>query len=211
MRISYLVESVGIRLVFLILIDVLIILLGILLFNLDNQYVLLKIVVFLILGALAYRTFKNSQSFIKGMEGENDVYKILKQLPQEYKVLHDFVNGKRGNIDYVVVGSTGIWTIEVKNYKEQNVDNQYLAQYLAQAYAEAKTLSDLLLLPVNSILVFTNPNTIIHFGLNKQKGVYVIGKKWLLDLIQNEKYGLPMSPGQCDRAYREIKKYTSQI
>ena len=145
------------------------------------------------------------------MEGENDVYKILKQLPQEYKVLHDFVDGKRGNIDYVVVGSTGIWTIEVKNYKEQNVDNQYLAQYLAQAYAEAKTLSDLLLLPVNSILVFTNPNTIIHFGLNKQKGVYVIGNKWLLDFIQNEKYGLPMSPGQCDRAYREIKKYTSQI
>lgn len=211
MRISYLVESVGVRFIFLILVDVLVILLGILLFNLDNQYVLLKIVVFLILGALAYCTFKNSQSFIKGMEGENDVYKILKQLPQEYKVLHDFVDGKRGNIDYVVVGPTGIWTIEVKNYKEQNVDNQYLAQYLAQAYAEAKTLSDLLLLPVNSILVFTNPNTIIHFGLNKQKGVYVIGKKWLLDLIQNEKYGLPMSPGQCDRAYREIKKYTSQI
>ncbi len=211
MRISYLVESVGVRLIFLILIDVLAISFGIALINIDSQYAILKIALFLILGVLGYKTFKNSLSYLKGMNGENEVYKVLKQLPQEYKVLHDFVEGKRGNIDYIVVGPTGLWTVEVKNYKEQNIDNQFLEKNLKQAYAEAKALSDHLSLSVNPILVFTNPKTKLHFGLNKQKGVYVIGKKWLFDLVQNESYGSSLSPEQCSQISSEIKKFTSII
>ncbi len=211
MRISYLLESVGVRLVFLILTDVLVISLGIALINIDSQYAILKIALFLILGVLGYKTFKNSLSYLKGMDGENDVYKVLKQLPQEYKVLHDFVEGKRGNIDYIVVGPTGLWTVEVKNYKEQNIDNQFLEKNLKQAYAEAKALSNHLSLSVNPILVFTNPKTKLHFGLNKQKGVYVIGKKWLFDLVQNESYGSSLSPEQSSQISSEIKKFTSII
>lgn len=211
MRISYLVESAGVRLIFLILIDVLVISLGIALINIDSQYLILKIVLFLVLGFLAYFTLKDSLRFVKGMDGENDVYKVLKQLPQEYKVLHDYVEGKKGNIDYIVVGPTGVWTIEVKNYKQQNIDNEYLEQHINQAYTEAKNLSDKLSLFANPILVFTNPKTKLHFGLTKQKGVYVINKKWLLDLVQNESYGSPLSPEQCSQISSEIKKFTSII
>ena len=206
MRISYLLESVGVRLIFLILIDALVVLLGFLLFNLEHQYAVLKIGIFIILGALAFGTFKSSQRFVKGMDGEGDIWKELKNLPSGYYTLHDFVEGKRGNIDYIVVGPTGVWTVEVKNYKQQNIDNVYLEQHLDQAYAEAKTLSDLLLLPVNSILVFTNPKATIHFGLNRQKGVFVIGKKWLVDLIQKKEYGSYISPAKCERIYNQLKK-----
>jgi len=209
MRISYLLESVGVRLIFLILIDALVVLLGILLFNLEHQYIVLKIGIFIILGALAFGTFKSSQRFVKGMDGESDVWKELKNLPSEYYILHDFVGGKRGNIDYIVVGPTGLWTIEVKSQRETNIDNKYLEHHIYQAYAESKALSDLLLLPVVPILVFTNPKAVIHFGLKKQKGVFVIGKKWLVDLIQKKEYGSYISPAECERIYNQLKKNVS--
>lgn len=56
---------------------------------------------------------KNNNTWGKGSEAESFVGKSLMQLTQEYKVIEDLNTG-RGNIDYIVIGPTGIFTIEVK-------------------------------------------------------------------------------------------------
>ena len=56
-------------------------------------------------------------SWDKGLEGEKLVSDYLNTLPKNYFVFNDVnLPGKRGNIDHVVIGPTGIFVIETKNY-----------------------------------------------------------------------------------------------
>ncbi len=60
---------------------------------------------------------KLRDNYIKGLSGENIVLNHLNTLPKNYLVFHDvqLPNGK-GNIDHIVVGQTGLFIIETKNY-----------------------------------------------------------------------------------------------
>lgn len=139
-------------------------------------------VTLLIIGGLF---LKRTNNFTSGQVGELDVWHELKKLPDGYFVIDDLNTG-RGNIDKVVIGPTGIWTLEVKSYKGNISPNEH---DLKQAYAEAKTLQDLissklnLHLNVEPVLVFSDKFAKVRFGLNKQKGVYVIGIAWLNKLL----------------------------
>lgn len=56
-------------------------------------------------------------SWQKGLEGENLVSDYLNTLPKDYFVYNDVkLPGKGGNIDHIVIGPTGIYVIETKNY-----------------------------------------------------------------------------------------------
>lgn len=56
-------------------------------------------------------------SWEKGLEGENLVSNYLNTLPKDYFVFNDVnLPGKGGNIDHIVIGPTGIYVIETKNY-----------------------------------------------------------------------------------------------
>ena len=56
-------------------------------------------------------------SWQKGLEGENLVSDYLNTLPKNYFVYNDVkLPGKGGNIDHIVIGPTGIYVIETKNY-----------------------------------------------------------------------------------------------
>jgi hypothetical protein len=56
-------------------------------------------------------------SWIKGDIGERITSHHLKKLPKEFVVFNDVILPERyGNIDHVVVGPTGIFVIETKNY-----------------------------------------------------------------------------------------------
>ena len=51
-----------------------------------------------------------------GAEGERVVATTLDQLPYEFVVFHDF-NTARGNFDHLVIGPTGVFAIETKNWR----------------------------------------------------------------------------------------------
>lgn len=55
-------------------------------------------------------------SFRKGATGEATIGYILERLPDHYQVIHD-VKTPSGNIDHVVVGPTGAFVIDTKNWK----------------------------------------------------------------------------------------------
>lgn len=60
---------------------------------------------------------KKLKLFEQGDDGEYFVKKELYKLPATYHSHFDFQNGKKGNTDAIVVGPTGIWSIEVKSQK----------------------------------------------------------------------------------------------
>lgn len=95
---------------------------------------------------------KNYYTWGKGAGAELNVKKTLTELSQEYRIISDYQTG-RGNIDFVVVGPKGIFTIEVKADKGViSYQNEILLvngkvtikNYLRQTMAESLFLSDLL-------------------------------------------------------------------
>lgn len=95
---------------------------------------------------------RNDKTWGKGLEAEETVGKSLSALPADYKVIEDVDTGK-GNIDYVVVGPTGLFAIEVKATKGMVsfVDEQLMidgrnayGNYVAQTEAEKYWLSNTL-------------------------------------------------------------------
>lgn len=62
------------------------------------------------------RGVRRVESFFKGARGEEHVSLILKSLPAMYHVFNDFIVG-RTHIDHVVVGPTGVYSVETKCWR----------------------------------------------------------------------------------------------
>ena len=78
----------------------------------------LSLLVLIIGAGIIYYGYYNGKSWNKGIKGEYIVAEYLNQLPEDYFVFNDVkFPGSYGNLDHVVVGPTGIYVIETKNYK----------------------------------------------------------------------------------------------
>jgi hypothetical protein len=147
----------------------------------------------------SYRYFnKKKIKYLAGLRGESVIYFELKKLPKEYSVFQDVKIYKRCNIDFVVLGPTGIFAIEVKShsgkidfngrdflingtvFKEKNILNQ--------AYAEASKVKEIIrdVENVYPVLAFSHYNAIVSFGFKPQNNVYVINKKYLNNFIKQQ-------------------------
>jgi hypothetical protein len=157
-------------------------------------WIIVVIPLLLIFGLIKRR----ANSFLLGQEGENDIDKELSNLRSDYISILNGLDTDKGNIDKIVIGPTGVWTLEVKSHKGHiTFDGQSLVRnnqpleknFLDQAYAEAMTLHELIKLKLNidisiqPVVVFSSKYAKVRLGLNKYKGVYVIQKAWLNKLI----------------------------
>ena len=60
---------------------------------------------------------RSTESWRKGFEGELLTERHLAALPARFVVLHDLrLPGRRENLDHLVIGPTGVFTVETKNY-----------------------------------------------------------------------------------------------
>lgn len=74
----------------------------------------------LILGIYCKKIKVNIDIIKSGLKGEKEVLKLLSSLPKRYKVVSDLhIQGKHtsSQIDYVIVGSNGVFVVETKNIK----------------------------------------------------------------------------------------------
>jgi len=176
---------------------------------------LIFIAEFVLIG-IGLLAFKFSMRFIKGDNGEMDIKFILDKLPGFYYLSDIMLGENKGNIDLVVIGQTGIWTIEVKNQSEKVIiHDKYLDKEINQALAEKNSLQNFLsqnriFFLVTPVLVFANKKTRLNFGMRPVRDVYVIGKKWLEKLLTKPSTDY-LSPEQCQQINELLKPYSSKI
>lgn len=140
--------------------------------------------------------------FRSGIIGEKLIGDEIKKLDANYTVFQDVhVPGKKENIDFVVVGPTGIFAIEVKNHHgkvgfngdELTLnDKSFEKDFLRQTMREATSLHDYLVSSgvtnafVTPIIVFSHRFAVVRFGIQPIKNVRVVQYRWLLKMITSE-------------------------
>jgi hypothetical protein len=123
---------------------------------------------------LINKSQEEGYSWQKGNKGEIIVADYLDTLPEDYFIFNDVkLPGKGGNIDHVVIGPTGIYVIETKNYsgKYRIKGNQWLYYKNGQAIEIKKN---------PGTQVRKNTRDLINF-LNK-KGISTSGS-WITGLV----------------------------
>ncbi|MDT8434769.1 MAG: NERD domain-containing protein [Anaerosomatales bacterium] len=168
--------------------------------------------------------YQGSKMWLKGAEGELLTGTELEKLPASYVVIHDFnpvgPDGKPAawNVDHIVIGPTGVFIVETKNYSGKRVrpsaaDSTTRAnvKQVQRVAAEFKRslivwsggqLSDLFVVP---LLVYTQPGAYVERTQEKQ--VKVIPLKWLASDITSWK-GRALDP---DQVYRIARVLFSQL
>jgi len=153
----------------------------------------------------------------RGAEAEEAVGEILDSLPEGFFIIHDFDSGK-GNIDHIIIGPKGIFTVETKSHRgEVTFDgNQlllnckpYQKDFLKQAWAECDLVRDLLKKweitepKAEPVILFTNAVVKVR---EKAKGVEIVSLKFLPKFLER----LPdkISKPEAGRIYNRVKAAT---
>ncbi len=145
------------------------------------------------------RSNKPFESYYRGRKGESIIFEELKKLPDGFRVFCDIKIAPPYNIDFLVAGPTGIFTVEVKShpgaigYADGKITINNLVpkekDFLKQAKGEAKSISEYLKKKIGTdhwvspVLAFSNPGAKMHFGLNPVDGVVVVQRGFLLKLL----------------------------
>jgi len=89
----------------------------------SSPYRIYSLLALPVVGLLAWATWKwmdrvekDRDNFVRGMDGETRVAIALSMLPEAFRVFHN-LDEDFGNIDHLVVGPTGMFAIETKNWK----------------------------------------------------------------------------------------------
>jgi hypothetical protein len=220
---TWLTKQTGITLLIIGIADLFLFFLSYLSFHKANPLLIITVTIVVLI--LVKYQFKYIERLEKGTDGEDAARRELEKLPPGFSHLNDFNYDNRKSVDIVVIGNTGIFTLEVKNYRAREItcQNDYLfgdgkpfeKNIINQAYAEKKNLEAYLLtlgmnnIPVYPVVVFANRYTKIRLGSRPIKGVHVIGIAWLQKVILGQQHVL--TPEQCTIIYAELKKQSSII
>jgi hypothetical protein len=139
-------------------------------------------------------------------EGEKSVGQLLEGLRASgYSVFHDLI-GDGFNVDHVIIGSTGIFTIETKTWRKPNQGHSKITfdgetlraagwepdrNPVIQAHAQASWLQRLLAestgktLPVRPVVLF--PGWYVEATRDSRKGLWVLEPKALPAFLSHEK------------------------
>jgi hypothetical protein len=164
---------------------------------------------------------RKMDAYYYGLKGEGCIYFELKKLPKDYLVFQDVKMDQGGNIDFIVVGSTGFFTVEVKNYSgqitfengvllhdntpfEKDVINQVMGQWTSlRTYLEQKINRQIPY--IQPILVFAGNRVQMNFGMNPvTKNIVIIKQEWLNQVITESRQKL--SPQEIDMIGSELVK-----
>jgi hypothetical protein len=136
---------------------------------------------------------KDTNSWFKGDSGENQVKEILYKLPNEYRYLGDvLIDHKPPNIDFVAIGPTGIYAIEVKNVQpgwNGLLSRFYYYRFSKQTYFEAMRLKNYLYKTcgikfyIKAVLVLADPSFDKWGKTTKSRNIDVVSLPLLTNYI----------------------------
>ena len=147
-------------------------------------------------------------SWSQGAEGEEVVGGILEGLAADgWHVIHDVSFG-RGNIDHIVVGPGGIYTVETKSRAGRLSLDWLDPKMLAQAYAEMKTLETITGMEVQALLVFSRAYLIESMPA-KRRGVTILPARMLAGYFSRRRP--VMSVEQAEEIHRRLALAVGQM
>jgi hypothetical protein len=176
---------------------------------------------------LSILSYNKNKSWVKCAQGEHVVSKYFNELSRDYIILNDMtLPGLYGNIDHIVVGSTGIFAIETNFGGSYTIDgDQWLygsgfntkeaygnpgEQIKANTRAMLKFLSSEGLTSLKrsnfAVVAFINPNLTIK---NKPKHYDVMHPSNLQNFILSRKSKIPEE--NVMGAVRALKPYCAEI
>jgi Holliday junction resolvase-like predicted endonuclease len=121
----------------------------------------------------------------RGAAGEESVGDVLEPLERAgWRVLHDVVVASRGNIDHVVLGRGGLFTIETKSHGGRIRAARIERAMLSQAYAQAKLLERVTGERVTPLLVFSR--AYLQPAVSRQRGVTVLPARMLAGHLERQ-------------------------
>jgi Nuclease-related domain len=119
----------------------------------------------------------------RGATGEEAVGAVLAAFDAPgWHVMHDVVIGSRGNVDHVVIGPPGVFTIETKSHRGRIRARSVKRAMLAQAYAPAKALERVTRAKVAPLLVFSDAYVLPP--VSRQRGVTVLTARRLVHYLE---------------------------
>lgn len=143
------------------------------------------------LGGNALGRRRSTEAWRVGDEGEGKTEAALSKWPREFVVLHDRrVPGSRANIDHIVIGPSGVFTIETKNSSAKRVsisgdtlllDGRNKTQFIDQALGQAAVVSGALGAEVEPLLCIHGPE--LPRGKSIRR-VRIVGPRGLLRVLQ---------------------------
>jgi hypothetical protein len=163
--------------------------------------------VFFELGALgtmlsADRLFTpQSDRWLRGAEGERAVGAICARLEADgWHAIHDVSLG-HGNVDHILVGPGGVFTIETKSHGGRISVNRIRPDMLKQAYAQKKLLERITGLEVQPLLVFSRAYLVGSVPAQR-RGVTVLPARMLEHYFSRRRPDFETS--QSDAVFRRL-------
>ena len=159
-------------------------------------------------------TLKRAKQAERGAIAEEKTGSIIEGLPDGNFIVHDFNTG-RGNIDHILVGPKGVFTLEVKSHRGTvTFDNGSLQRdgqpfekdFLKQAWAECFAVREILATwdikepNVDPLIIFSNAFVKVR---GKANGIVVINLKFLSTFLER----LPdrLSTGEAGRIFNRLR------
>jgi len=133
----------------------------------------------------------------RGALAEEQVGALLDTLPpSRWHVLHDATLG-RGNVDHIVVGPPGVFTIETKSHPGPVRVGRIHGATLAQAHAQSKAIGWVVGFEAEPLIVFSR--AWVDRPGARRKGVRVLPARMLLGYV--ERCPARLSAHEVEQAY----------
>jgi Nuclease-related domain len=116
----------------------------------------------------------------RGASGEEHVGGLLDALAGDWRVIHDASLG-RGNVDHILIGAPGIFTIETKSHPGPVRVARVHGETLRQAQAQRRAIERVTGRPVEPMIVYSR--AWVDRPLARRKGVRVVPARMLVGYL----------------------------
>ncbi len=159
-------------------------------------------------------TLKHAKQAERGAIAEEKTGAIIEELSEGNFIIHDFNTG-RGNIDHILVGPKGVFTLEVKSHRGTVTFDKgsllrdgkpFEKDFLKQAWAECFAVREILAnweikeLSAEPLIVFSNAFVKVR---GKANGVSVINLKFLPSFL--ERFPDRLTAAETGRIYNRLR------
>jgi hypothetical protein len=138
----------------------------------------------------------------RGASAEEHVGSLLEQLPaSRWHVIHDASFG-RGNIDHILIGPPGLFTVETKSHPGPVRVGRVHGATIRQAQAQRDAIEQVVAMRVEPLLVFSR--AWVDRPLARRKGVRVLPARVLIAHLRKRKEVL--SHAEVDEAHGHLRQ-----